>query len=431
MYGSCMHRYTSPITDGSLTIAAVHVTRFACRSLTRRARAKVGGAARQCKYNAAVNTQAAGSILETGIKNVRNVGSFNFGRGALSSTAGYVQMRRDSARAMGSGTRAVFLVDEFFTGDRELLRKVGQGEDDLVIYVDVANEPTTEAIDNFVSRLRVDGGHTPATIVAVGGGSTMDTAKAIANLLTNPGRASDYQGWDLVKVPGIYKIGVPTISGTGAEATRTCVMTNKATGLKLGMNSDFTVFDHLVLDPDLTATVPRAQYFYTGMDAYIHCVESLAGDYRNPIGDAYSRQTLDLCRTVFFEDDMMSPAARERLMVASYLGGSAVATSYVGVVHPFSAALSVVLGFHHCVANCIAMRAMEEFYPEAFVEFWAAVAAQKIEVPEGVARNLTGAQYKALYDATVVHVKPLTNALGPDFKRKLPFDKVSQLFEKM
>jgi 3-deoxy-alpha-D-manno-octulosonate 8-oxidase len=58
-----------------------------------------------------------------------------------------------------------------------------------------------------------------------------DTGKAVSNLLRNPGNAEDYQGWDLVKNPGVYKIGVPTISGTGAEASRTCVMTNPKNGL--------------------------------------------------------------------------------------------------------------------------------------------------------------------------------------------------------
>jgi 3-deoxy-alpha-D-manno-octulosonate 8-oxidase len=224
---------------------------------------------------------------------------------------------------------------------------------------------------------------------------------------------------------------VPTISGTGAEATRTCVMTNKATGLKLGMNSDFTVFNHLVLDPDLTATVPRDQYFFTGMDAYIHCIEALAGSYRNAVGDAYSHETINLCQKVFLGDDMMSDQSREDLMVASYLGGSAIATSYVGVVHPFSAGLSVVLGIHHCVANCITMRAMEAFYPEAFTEFWTAVDRQGVVVPEGVARGLTDEQYKSLYDSTVVHSKPLTNALGEDYKNTLTFDKVVELFKMM
>ena len=371
------------------------------------------------------------ATLDTGIKLVRNVGSFNFGRGAIADLAGHVTTRRDLARAQGADERVIFVIDQFFRGRNDILSRLPQQDGDVVLIVDTTDEPTTAGIDALVADVRAQGVNIPATIVGFGGGITLDTAKAIANLLTNPGSAADYQGWDLVKNPAVHKIGVPTISGTGAEATRTCVMTNKATGLKLGMNSDFTVFNHLVLDPDLTATVPRDQYFFTGMDAYIHCIEALAGSYRNAVGDAYSHETINLCQKVFLGDDMMSDQSREDLMVASYLGGSAIATSYVGVVHPFSAGLSVVLGIHHCVANCITMRAMKEFYPEAFDEFWTAVDRQRVVVPEGVARGLTDDQYKSLYDSTVVHSKPLTNALGEDYKKTLTFDKVVELFKMM
>lgn len=79
------------------------------------------------------------------------------------------------------------------------------------------------------------------------------------------------------------------------------------------MNSEFTIYDQLILDPELTATVPRDQYFYTGMDTYIHCIESLNGSYRHPVGDAFSREALELCREVFLSDDMMSGENRKNL----------------------------------------------------------------------------------------------------------------------
>ena len=134
----------------------------------------------------------------------------------------------------------------------------------------------------------------------------LDTAKAVANLLTNPGKAEDYQGWELVKSPAVYKIGIPTLSGTGSECSRTCVLTNIPKNLKLGMNSDYTVYDQLLLDPDLLATVPRDQYFYTGIDTFMHCVESLQGSYRNAIIDAFSVRAVQLCEEIFLSDDMMS-----------------------------------------------------------------------------------------------------------------------------
>lgn len=371
------------------------------------------------------------SSLDTGVKLVKNVGSFNFGAGSLDDLPKHVGTRRDCAAKAGGERKVIYIIDEFFSSQPDILARLGAESQDRIEFVSTQDEPKTESIDQRVAGLIDAGFSRPATIVGLGGGITLDTAKAVANLLTNGGLAEQYQGWDLVKVPGAHKIGVPTISGTGAEATRTCVMTNTRNGLKLGMNSDFTVFDHLILDPDLTATVPRDQYFYSGMDAYIHCAEATAGSYRNAVGDAYSRETINLCRQVFLANDMMSPESRERLMVASYLGGCAIAASYVGVVHPFSAGLSVVLGLHHCVANCIVMRVMGEFYPAACAEFLTMVDRQQVSIPDGVCRGLSDEQYRALYDATVIHQKPLTNALGVDYRKVLTFDKVVSLFQKM
>jgi len=339
-----------------------------------------------------------------------------------------VDARRE---AVGGGAKVVYLVDSYFANQPAVVASLGAHPSDVVRYVDATDEPTTDGIDAITSELRGLLTGLPATIVGFGGGTTMDTAKAVANLLTNTGAAADYQGWDLVKVAAVHKIAVPTISGTGSEATRTCVMTNTKTGLKLGMNSDYTFFDQMVLDPDLTASVPRDQYFYTGMDAYIHCVEALAGSYRNAVGDAYSRETVNLCRQVFLADDMMSAEAREQLMVASYLGGCAIATSYVGLVHPFSAGLSVVLGLHHCIANCIALNALGEFYPAEHAEFQTMMNKQKVSLPVGVCANLSDEQYQRLVAATVVHAKPLTNALGPSFRDVLTDERVTEIFRRM
>jgi len=332
-----------------------------------------------------------------------------------------------SAKRVNGNSTVIFFVDEYFASDSNFAAGLPLAENDTLLYVPTSNEPTTEQVDEYTSKLIAEGKGNPDVIVAIGGGITLDIGKAVANMLTNSGKAEDYQGWDLVRILGIYKIAIPTISGTGSEATRTCVMTNKKTGLKLGMNSDYTVYDQIILDPDLTASVPDDQYFWTGMDAYIHCMESLGGHYRNAIGDAFSRESLRLCREVF-AGDMKSATSREKLMVASYLGGCAIATSYVGVVHPLSAALSVVLGTHHCVANCIVMRAMESFYPEGFKEFWQMVEKQQVTIPTGLCRDLTEQQYDQLYASSIIHEKPLTNALGEDFRNILTPERVRSLF---
>jgi 3-deoxy-alpha-D-manno-octulosonate 8-oxidase len=128
---------------------------------------------------------------------------------------------------------------------------------------------------------------------------------------------------------------------------------------------------------------------------------------------------------------MMSDTARERLMVASYLGGCAIATSYVGVVHPFSAGLSVVLGLHHCVANCIALNALGEFYPDEHAEFRTMLDKQRVALPTGVCAGLGDAEFARLVAATVVHEKPLTNALGLGFRKVFTDDRVIDIFRRM
>jgi 3-deoxy-alpha-D-manno-octulosonate 8-oxidase len=359
------------------------------------------------------------------MKNSKNVLNYLYGKGAVGGVGDLVDAKR-----AGSGSYAVWFVDEYFK-NRDLPRNLPLKPHDQVIFVPTSHEPTTNDMDAYVASICSKEKENPCAVVGIGGGITLDTAKAVSNLLTNGGKAEDYQGWDLVKLPGVYKIGVPTLSGTGAESSRTCVMMNVRKNLKLGMNSEYTVYDQVVLDPDLTRTVNRNQYFYTGMDTYIHCVESLRGSYRHAVGDAFSREALALCDSVFKSEDMMADEQRERLMVASYFGGAAIANSFVGVVHPFSAGLSVVLKTHHCVANCIVMNVLDEFYPDEAPIFREMVERQKVEIPRGLCRNLTDEQYEKLYLSTVIHEKPLTNALGPSFRDILTREKVIETFKKM
>lgn len=358
------------------------------------------------------------------MNNSKNILNYMFGKGALNNLELILKNKKSE------NDYVIYYVDEYFENS-ELVSKLPIKNDDEIFFVQTKDEPKTTFINEYRDILISKDKNNPKAIVAIGGGITLDTGKAVANLLTNSGNAEDYQGWDLVENPGIYKVGIPTLSGTGAEASRTCVMTNVKSGLKLGMNSDYTLYDQLILDPELTKTVPREQYFYTGMDTYIHCIESLAGRYRNAIGDAFSHQAIALCRDVFNSEDMMSDKNREKLMVASYLGGCAIANSFVGVVHPFSAGLSVVLDTHHCIGNCITMNAMEEFYPKEFEEFNMMTKKQGIKIPKGIASNLDEEVYQKLYNSTVIHEKPLSNALGDNFKEILSYEKVKEIFKRM
>lgn len=358
------------------------------------------------------------------MNNSKNVLNYMFGKGAISSLKEILDNKESH------NNYVIYYIDEYFKNS-ELVNNLPIKKEDKIFFVQTQIEPKTGFINKFRDELIKNKNNFPKAVVSIGGGATLDTGKAVSNLLTNSGNAEDYQGWDLVENPGIYKIGIPTVSGTGAEASRTCVMTNEKSGLKLGMNSDFTIYDQLILDPDLTKTVPKEQYFYSGMDTYLHCIESLNGEFRNAIGDAFSQQAISLCREVFLSEDMMSDENREKLMVASYLGGCAIANSFVGIIHPFSAGLSVVLDTHHCIGNCITMNAMEEFYPKEFEEFNLMAQKQGINIPKGIATNLDEETYQKLYNSTIIHEKPLSNALGSNFKDILSYEKVTEIFKRM
>jgi len=357
--------------------------------------------------------------------NSKNVLFYVFGKGSLNELPLLIQNKRTKA-----DDYCIYFVDRFLA-ESPVLGSLSKMENDLLFFVDTVDEPTTADINRVYSEIVNSRKTHPVVIVGMGGGCTLDTAKAISNLLTNGGRAEDYQGWDLVRVPGIYKIGIPTISGTGAESSRTCVMTNMEKHLKLGMNSEYTIYDQLIMDPGLSKTVERSQYFYSGVDTYIHCIESLGGRYRHAIGDAFSYQALTISREVFGAEDMQDEGSREKLMVASYLGGCAIANSYVGVVHPLSAGLSTVLKTHHCIGNCIVMNVMEEFYPRETTEFHHFLEKQRVTLPTNVTANLTDEDFNDLYEGTIIHEKPLANALGEGFREILTRDRVVEIFKRM
>ena len=358
-------------------------------------------------------------------RNAKNVGHYMIGDGALHQLDELLLPRRNAM----PDAPVVFYIDHFFK-KTDMAQRLPIQEWDLRIYVDTTEEPTCESVDKYTDETKKFlANRKPSALVAIGGGSTMDTCKCVGNLLTNPGLAEDYQGWDLVKNPAPYKMAIPTISGTGSESSRTAIVCNKKKNIKLGMNSDYTMFDQVLMDPRLSATVPRDQYFYTGMDTFMHCFESLSGAYRNTVTDTHSEKALELVEKVFLSDDMMSDKNRELLMIASYNGG--MAAGFVGVVHPLSAGLSMVLGIHHGLANCYALSVLGDIYPEAYKVFMEMLDKQKIPLPKGICANLTDAQYDALYEASIVHEKPLINKLGEKYKDILTKENVIERFKRM
>lgn len=357
-------------------------------------------------------------------KNFKNIEKIVFGRGSLSTMEEILEPVRKEADQF-----ILFIVDDYFR-DKELSRRIPAKPGDIVRYIDVdPYEPTTEQVDQLRDEVLSSKGM-PSGVVGIGGGSIMDIAKATSLMFTNEGSSTQYQGLNLVKKPGIYHLGVPTISGTGAEVSMTAVLTGPEK--KLGLKCDWTVFNQVILDPELIATVPRDKWFYTGMDTYIHCIESENGIFNNAFSRAYAAQSLQLCEDVFLgENAGQSPDNDDKLMIASLMGGLSLTYSEVGACHALSYGLSKILGTKHCYANCLAFQHLEDYYPNGLTAFNAMLDRHDIQLPAGLSKNWTEEQITAMAQVAYNLPHMWRHALGEDWQDKIGLQDIKELYKRM
>ncbi|WP_252941450.1 iron-containing alcohol dehydrogenase family protein [Roseivirga pacifica] len=358
----------------------------------------------------------------TAFKNFPMVKMVVYGRGSFAQTAEILASQRKADAPF------IFIVDDFFQGKAELINRIPLEGKDKIVFASTADEPKTKQVDAIAKELKDEFG-TVSGVIGIGGGSMLDLAKAVALMMTNPGSSADYQGWDLVKVPGAYHMGIPTLSGTGAEVSRTTVLTGPER--KLGMNSDYTPFDQIILDPELIKGAPKNQRFYTGMDCYIHCIESLTGTYLNTFSQSYGEKALELCEEIFLKKDVWDDDSDDKLMMASYHGGMSIAYSQVGVAHAVSYGLGFLLGTKHGIGNCIVFDHLEEFYPDGVRDFKAMVDKHEIHIPKGICANLTDEQFDKMIDVAMFMAPLWENALGKNWKDTITRKKLREMYEKM
>lgn len=355
-------------------------------------------------------------------KNFPMVPRIMFGNGCFDQLPTILNKKR------AVGAPFVYLVDDVFKGNDTFINRIKLKGNDVIKYISADYEPKTSQVDVIVTELKEEFQLLPSGIIGIGGGTLLDLAKAVSILLKNPGKAKDYQGWDLVKSPAIYHVGIPTISGTGAEVSRTTVLTGPEK--KLGINSDYTPFDQVILDPDLTKTVPKDQWFYTGMDCYIHCIESLNGTYLNAFSQSYGEKAYDLCKEIFL-GNLKDEESRAKLMMASWHGGMSIAYSQVGVAHAMSYGMSYVLGTKHGIGNCIVFDKLEDYYPKGVALFKEMKAKHNITLPQGLCKDLTEQQLQTMVDVSLGLTPLWENALGKNWQEVMNEATLKALFLKM
>lgn len=254
-----------------------------------------------------------------------------------------------------------FLVTDKGIRETGLVDKLVSQLGDIPVFDEVEQNPKHQTVNKAGESVR---SIRPDLIIGLGGGSSLDAAKAAALLGTNPGRIEDYEGREKYQAPPLPLLAIPTTCGTGSEVTWVSVITHSKRMFKMSIKG-FGLFPSVALvDPDLLVTLPPSLVASTGLDALTHAVEAFTVKPANFLTDIFAREAL---RSIFqslekaYRDVEDNRRAREGMMKGSMLAGLAFGSSDVGAVHCLSEAVGALYDIPHGVANAIFLPFVMEF----------------------------------------------------------------------
>lgn len=238
------------------------------------------------------------------------------------------------------------------------------------IFSDVMPEPTEDSLQpaiNTMSQGKYDG------VIALGGGSAIDSAKAIAFLAAKGGRMSDYKVPAICDQPGLPLVAIPTTAGTGSEATQFTIITDAQSDEKMLCKGLAFLPQAAIVDYQLSLTVPPRVTADTGIDALTHAIEAYVSKRANDFSDQQALAAMKLIapnlRQAFHQGDDAS--AREKLMLGSHLAGIAFSNASVALVHGMSRPIGAHFHVPHGMSNAMLLPAVTEYSIPAAQERYA------------------------------------------------------------
>lgn len=228
------------------------------------------------------------------------------------------------------------------------------------VYADVESDPATRSVDEGTVHGKANGCD---LVVGIGGGSALDTAKAIGLMLVNDGNIKDYVGIGKVPRAGAPVIAVPTTAGTGSELTIWSVLSDKVAKEKISVGSALNCPAIALLDPELTLSLPPQITAATGMDALTHALESYVNTATQPISEAMSDQAMTLIARSLSKAvaDGSDVEARGDMLLASTIAAMAFNSTRLGLVHAFAMPLGAKFGIPHGLVNAIMLPEVMRF----------------------------------------------------------------------
>lgn len=295
-----------------------------------------------------------------------------------------------------------------------------------ILYLDVNTEPTDLHVNEALQlclKEQCD------VIVAIGGGSCIDAAKAVAMLATNEGYIGDYMGGktQIEKNP-IPIIAIPTTAGTGSEVTNVTVITNTREDIKMMIKHPAFLPKVAIVDPMLTTSSPATVTAATGVDALCHAIEAYISRLAQPLTDTLALSAIEaiLHNLKVAYEDGENTDAREKMAIASMQAGIAFSNASVTLIHGMSRPIGALFHVPHGVSNAMLLPAVLEFTKESAIDELATIG--RLISPEST--TLTDTE---LANLTINKIKKLCCDLNiPNMKRwGIDEQKFRQVLDKM
>lgn len=233
----------------------------------------------------------------------------------------------------------------------DLLDEIGIG---WAVYDDITGEPDDVMIDGGVEAYKANGCD---FLIAIGGGSPMDSMKAIGALITNPGKIADYMGKEITN-PLPPMVAIPTTAGTGSEATQFTIITDTKTSIKMLLKGMVLIPDVAIVDASFTVSSPKSVTNATGLDALTHAVEGYTSKKASPLTDVFAMDAVKrifkyLPRAYADGEDM---EAREEMILAALEAGVVINNSSVTLVHGMSRPIGANFHVPHGLSNAMLLK---------------------------------------------------------------------------
>ena len=266
-----------------------------------------------------------------------------------------------------------FLLDKGPAGP--LVERLEAGGAQVATFGEVQPDPTLANVEGALQALRE---HEADGVVAIGGGSPMDTAKAAAVAFANAGDLRDYAGYDQVPGPGLPLVAVPTTAGTGSEVTRVAVITDTDRDVKMMMLDGHLMARVAISDYKLTMSTPANLTSWVGVDSLTHAIEAYVSTKATVLTDMLALEAARLIgahmrRVVEHPDD---EPARGAMMLGATLAGAAFSNSSVALVHGMSRPIGAHFHLAHGLSNALLLPTVTRFSVTGAPERYAHVARE-------------------------------------------------------